>query len=152
MKTKLLFIIGLTVAFATHPALRGATPEQEKAFTEKYKTAFEKNDTATLESLLYTKEANPMALQFYRTMVTDGAGSKITKIELVDLTPEDAKKAAETMDGPGGAKMKIPLKPIKKLRLAVEHKDANGSSTSTSESFVAEAEGKLVIPVPVDVK
>jgi hypothetical protein len=126
------------------------TPEQEKAFTEKYKTAFEAKDTATLESFLYSDHANPMALGFYKMMVTNGAGDKISKIELVDLTPEDAKKAEETMDGPGGAKMKLPVKPTKKLKITTEHKDSNGSSTSTSESFVAEKDGRFVIPVPVD--
>ena len=55
------------------------------------------------------------------------------------------------MDGPGGIKMKLPLKPIKKLKVSVEHKDENGSSTSTRESYVAEKDGKLVIPVPVNV-
>ena len=109
-------------------------------------------DTATLFSFLYTEHANPMVLEFYRTMMINGAGDKITKIELVDLTPEDAKKAGRTMDGPGGSKMELPLKPIKKLKISSEHKDANGSSTSETERFVAENDGKLVIPVPVDVK
>jgi hypothetical protein len=132
--------------------LHAGTLEQEKAFTDKYKTAFEAGDTAALYTFLYTEKANPMALEFYRMMVSNGAGAKITKIELVDLTPEDAKKAAETMDGPDGAKMKLPLKPIKKLKIAVEHKDENGSSTSARESYVAEKDGRLVIPVPVDAK
>jgi hypothetical protein len=30
----------------------------------------------------------------------------------------------------------------------VEQKDANGSSSTSSSSFVAEKDGKLVIPVP----
>ncbi|MGI8437600.1 MAG: hypothetical protein ACR2NX_11960 [Chthoniobacterales bacterium] len=42
----------------------------------------------------------------------------------------------------------LPLKPIKKLQITTESKDGS----STSESFVAEADGKLVIPVPVAVK
>jgi hypothetical protein len=152
MKTKLLLALLLLTSALGATTLRAATPEEEKAFTDKYKTAFEANDTATLESFLYTEKADPMALDFYKMMVTNGAGDKISKIELVDLTPEDKKKAEEPMDGPGGVKMKLSLKPIKKLKFSVEHKDANGSSTSSSESFVAEKDGKLVIPVPVDVK
>ncbi len=152
MKTKLPLALLLLAASLCSTALLAGPPEQEKAFTDKYKTAYETKDTATLESFLYTEKANPMALGFYKMMVTNGAGDKISKIELVELTPEDTKKAEETMDGPGGMKMKLPLKPIKKLKISVEHKDANGSSTSTSESFVAEKDGKLVIPVPVDVK
>lgn len=125
---------------------------QEKAFIDKYKTAFEAKDTATLETFLYTKGSNPMALQFYKMMQADGAGGKISKIELVDLSPEDVKKAAEVQNGPGGEKMQLTLKPAKKLKMTVETKSGEGSSTSTSESFVAENDGKLVIPVPGPVK
>ncbi|MEO6970267.1 MAG: hypothetical protein ABI217_05175 [Chthoniobacterales bacterium] len=107
---------------------------------------------ATLESFLYTKDANPMALEFYKMMMSDGAGGKIAKIELVDLSPEDAKKTAETQDGPGGLETKLPLKPTKKLKITVETKDGNGSSSNTSESFIAEKDGKFVIPVPVTAK
>ena len=145
-------ILGLLTALMLAPTLKAGTPEQEKAFTDKYKSAYEAKDTATLNSFLYTENASPMALEFYKMMMTNGLGDKISKIELVDLTPEDVKKAAETMDGPGGSKMKLPLKPTKKLKITIEHKDSNGSSSSTSESFVAEKDGRLVIPVPVDVK
>lgn len=152
MKIKLLLTPLLLALCCSTSALRAGTPEQEKAFTAKYKTAYEAKDTATLESFLYTKDANPMALEFYKMMMSDGAGGKIAKIELVDLSPEDAKKAAETQDGPGGLKTKLPLKPTKKLKITVETKDGNGSSSSTSESFIAEKDGKFVIPVPVTAK
>jgi hypothetical protein len=39
-----------------------AATEQEKAFVEKYKTALETKDTATLQSCLYTTSADPMIL------------------------------------------------------------------------------------------
>ena len=93
-----------------------------------------------------------MALGFYKMMMTNGAGEKIAKIELVDLTPEETKKAAETQDGPGGMKTKLPLQPTKKLKITVETKDGDNTSSSTSESFVAEKDGKFVIPVPVTAK
>jgi len=152
MKTNLLIAPLLLILCVGTIALRAGTPEQEKAFTDKYKTAYEAKDTATLESFLYTKGANQMALGFYKMMMSNGAGGKISKIELVDLTPEEAKKAAGTEDGPGGMKTKLPLKPTKKLKITVETKDSNGSSSSTSESFVAEKDGKFVIPVPVEMK
>ncbi len=152
MKTKLLWVPLLFALSFSPSVLHAGTPAQEKEFTEKYKKAFEANDTATLYSFLYTKDANQMALGFYKMMMTNGAGEKISKIELVDLAPEDAKKAAETQDGPGGMKTKLPLQPTKKLKITVEQKDANGSSSSTSESFIAEKDGKFVIPVPVDAK
>jgi hypothetical protein len=81
-------------------------------------------------------------------MQSAGAGEKISSIELADLTPEDATKAATPMDSPTGSKVCPTLKPTKKLIIKVAKKDANGSSTSTSENFIAEKNGKFVIPVP----
>jgi hypothetical protein len=124
-----------------------ATPEQEKAFTDKYKAALEGKDTATLESFLYTKGADPQALEFYKMMQSGSAGGKISTIELVSLTPEDVKKATTPMDGPTG-KVCLTLKPTKKLVIKVDSKDGSGSSSSSSENFVAEKDGKFVIPVP----
>jgi hypothetical protein len=129
-------------------SVHAGTSAQEKAFTDKYKTAFEGKDTATLESFLYTQGSDPAILGFYKMMQSGEAGEKISNIELVDLTPEDAKKAATPMDSPTGGKVCLILKPTKKLIIKVEKKDANGSSTSTSENFIAEKDGKFVIPVP----
>jgi hypothetical protein len=143
----LLLVAGLSAS-----SLLASSPEQEKEFTDKYKTAFEANDSATLESFLYTKGADPTVLEFYKMMIGQGAGGKISKIELVELSADDAKKAEKIQDGPGAIKLKLPLKPTKKLKITVETKDSNGSSSSTSESFVAEKDGKLVIPVPVAAK
>ena len=125
-----------------------ATPEQEKAFTDKYKKAFEAKDMATLQSFLYTQGADPAIVGFYKMMQSGEAGEKISNIELVALTPEDAKKAATPMDSPTGGQVCLTLKPTKKLIIKVEKKDANGSSSSTSENFIAEKDGKFVIPVP----
>jgi hypothetical protein len=144
--TKLFTIAGalvLTLALDT----MAATPEQEKAFTDKYKTAFEGKDTATLESFLYTQGSDPAALEFYKMMQSGEAGEKISSIELVTLTSEDVKKATTPMDGPTG-KVCLTLKPTKKLVIKIEKKDANGSSTSNTENFIAEKDGKFVIPVP----
>jgi hypothetical protein len=152
MKTRLLLpvlLLALTAVFSS----RAGTPADEKAFVEKYKAAFEKGDKATLESFLYTKDAHPMALEFYKMMQSEGAGTaKISKIELVDLTPEDVKKASEVQTGPDGSKTQLPLKPTKKLKISIETKSADGSSSSSSESFVAEKDGKYVIPVPAKAK
>jgi hypothetical protein len=150
MKTMLLAALFVTPFLGN---LVAGTPAQDKEFVDKYKAAYEKGDKAALEAFLYTKDANPMALEFYKMMVTEGAGTaKITKIELVDLTPEDVKKAAEVQTGPDGSKAKLPLTPTKKLRIGIETKDANGSSTSSTENFVAEKDGKYVIPVPAAAK
>jgi hypothetical protein len=149
MKIKLLALVLAPLCALT---LHAGTPAQDKEFVDKYKAAFEKGDKATLESFLYTKDANPMALEFYKMMMTAEAGGKITKIELVDLTPEEVTKASGVQAGPDGSKAQLPLKPTKKLKITIESKDANGSSSSSNESFVAEKDGKYVIPVPATVK
>jgi hypothetical protein len=151
MKTKLILATIFMVPFSI--GVFAGTPAQDKEFVDKYKAAYEKGDKAALESFLYTKDANPMALEFYKMMQAEGAGtSKISKIELVALTPEDVKKASEVQTGPDGSKAKLPLTPTKKLKISVESKDSNGSSNSSTENFVAEKDGKYVIPVPAVVK
>jgi hypothetical protein len=127
---------------------RAAATEQEKAFVEKYKSALEANDTTGLQSYLYTTGADPMIVGFYKMMQSSGAGDKVSKIELVDLTPDDVKKATAPQDSPSGGKVCLNLKPTKKLVIVVEKKDENGSSTNTTENFIAERDGKFVIPVP----
>ena len=145
MKIRSLFC---ALVITVSVSLRAGTPAQEKAFTDKYKTAFEGKDTATLESFLYAQGADPEILGFYKMMQSAEAGAKISKIELVDLTPDEAKKAATAMDSPTGGKVCLTLKPVKQLVIAIEKKDANGSSTSKTTNFVAEKDGKFVIPVP----
>jgi len=145
MKIRILFC---ALIITVSVSLRAGTPAQEKAFMDKYKTAFEGKDTATLESFLYAQGADPEILGFYKMMQSAEAGDKISKIELVDLTPDEAKKAATPMDSPTGGKVCLTLKPVKQLVIAIEKKDANGSSTSKTTNFVAEKDGKFVIPVP----
>jgi hypothetical protein len=143
-----IYILLCTLITTFSLSLLAGTPAQEKAFTDKYKTAFEAKDTATLESFLYTQGADPEALEFYKMMQSAEAGEKISKIELVDLTPDEVKKAETPMDSPTGGKACLTLKPVKKLVIAIEKKDASGSSSSKSTSFIAEKDGKFVIPVP----
>ena len=153
MKLRFLLLVSPLILawFGASPSFAGS-PEQAKDFTDKYKTAFEAKDSATLESFLYTKDADPMVLEFYKMMIVQGAGGKISKIELVELSPEDVTKAGAAQEGPGGTKVRLPIKATKKLKITVDTNDTNGNSHSTSESFVAENDGKLVIPVPVAVK
>src|SRR5947208_7574497 len=143
MKIRILVCALMTAASLS---LRAGTSAQEKAFIDKYKTAFEDKDAATLELFLYTQGADPAILGFYKMMQSAEAGEKISKIDLVGLTPEDAKKAAAPQDWPTGGKVCLTLKAVKKFIIKIEKKDANGSSTSTSENFIAEEDGKFVIP------
>jgi len=144
--TKIFTIAGTLLTLAL--GIATGTPEQEKAFTDKYKAAMEGKDSATLESFLYTQGSDPTIVEFYKMMQSGEAGEKIANIELVNLTSEDVKKASTPMDSPGAGKVCLPLKPTKKLVIKVEKKDGNGSSSNTSENFVAEKDGKFVIPVP----
>ena len=147
--TTFIKISSLVLAFLVSISLplAAGTSEQEKAFVDKYKTAMEGKDTATLQSFLYTQGSDPAAVEFYKMMQSGEAGEKISTIELVALTPEDMKKATTPMDGPTG-KVCLTLKPTKKLVIKIEKKDANGSSTSNTENLIAEKDGKFVIPVP----
>lgn len=124
-----------------------ATPEQEKQFVATYKKAYEAKDSKTLVGLLYTKGADPQALGFYKMMMGAETGGKLTSIALVQLTADD-KKNSESMKSPDGKTMKLNLPATRKLVLKSEMKDKNGSSTSSSEVFVGEAEGKLWVLVP----
>jgi hypothetical protein len=147
--TTFIKISSLVLAFLVSISLplAAGTPEQEKTFVDKYTTAMEGKDTATLQSFLYTQGSDPAAVEFYKMMQSGEAGEKISTIELVALTPEDMKKATTPMDGPTG-KVCLTLKPTKKLVIKIEKKDANGSSTSNTENLIAEKDGKFVIPVP----
>ncbi|MBS0581643.1 MAG: hypothetical protein JSS42_00915 [Proteobacteria bacterium] len=125
----------------------GATPAQEKAFVDAYRKAFEAKDEKTLHGFLYTKGADAQALEFYKMMMTSDMGGKITSIQLADLDANDRKRA-QGGPGPDGRPMKFTLPPTKKLVIKSESKSANGSTSSSSEVFVAESDGKLVIPAP----
>ena len=141
---KFIWTLILTISSLT---LFAATPADEKAFVDKYKAAFEAKDAKTLESFLLELGSDPGALQFYKMMMIAEAGSKISKIELINLTPDEITKAEQSLTGPFGT-MCLPLKPTKKLQITVEQNDANGSSSGTSIRYVTETDGKLVILVP----
>jgi hypothetical protein len=87
----LALILSLVV---TLPSASFAATEKEKSFTEAYKKAFEAKDEKAMLAFLYTKGADPEALEFYTMMMTSDMGGKITSIELRDLTPEEIKKAS----------------------------------------------------------
>jgi len=144
-----LFACTAVVLFAV-PAF-AVTPAQEKAFVDAYRKAFTSKDAKALQSMLYTKGADPMALDFYKMMIAGDMEATIVSIVLADLTADDNRKL-ETGKTPDGRPMKMTLKPVKKLVLKTSTKSASGSSSGTSESFVAEHEGKLVIPVPASGK
>jgi hypothetical protein len=139
-------ILSLAVAVACLSVYAGDSPK-EKAFVDSYKKAFEAKDTAALQSFLYTQGSDPGILEIYKTMQSSDAGEKISKIELIDFTAEEMQKVAMPKDSPSGGKVCFPLQPSKRLMITIDKKDAKGTS-STSGNFIAEKDGKFVIPVP----
>ena len=148
LATMIKIFITLFALLVTIGAPLTAGAADEKAFTDKYKQAVEGKNMATLESFLYTQGSDPAIVEFYKMMQSAEAGEKISSIQLVNLTAEDTKKAATPMESPTGGKVCLNLKPTKKLIIKKEKKDDSGSSSSSSENFVAEKDGKFVIPVP----
>ena len=140
-------IFSLAVAVACLSVHAGDSPK-EKAFVDSYKKAFEAKDTAALQSFLYTQGSDPGILEIYKTMQSSDAGEKISKIELIDFTAEEMQKVAMPKDSPTGGKVCFPLNPSKRLMITIDKKDAKGVSSSTSGNFIAEKDGKFVIPVP----
>src|SRR5437016_13088486 len=98
--------------------------------SEKYKAALEGKDSATLPSVLYTTGADSMIVGFYKMMQSSGAGDKVSKIELVDLTPDDAKQASAPQEAPSGGKVCLNLKPTNKPVIVMAKNEEKGSSTS----------------------
>ncbi len=151
MKLKNSLVVLAGVALLSISA-RATTPEQEKTFVDSYKKALEAHDAKTLAGFLYTEGAQPEQVEFFKMMMAIDSGAKITSIELVKPSAEEAAKFNKPMTMPDGKTYKLSLTPVKQLVIKTESKDANGSSSGTSSSPVAEADGKLVIPVPVPAK
>ncbi len=147
-----LILASITFIFVTAVEIRAATPEQEKAFIESYKKAFEAKDEKALAAFLHTKGADVSTIGFFSMMQLAEAGQPVSSIELVTPTAEEAAKFNKAMEMPDGKKYKLPVKPTKKLVIVIEEKSGGGSSTSTSSNPVAEIDGKLLIPVPVPAK
>mgnify|MGYP000448173460 CR=1 FL=1 len=144
-----LVSLGLAI---TGGAAEAATAEQEQTFLDTYKTAFEAEDAETLRGLLHTDGAEPMAVEFYAEMMVADFGGKITNIGLRAMTPDEEAEAASELDGPTGGKFVLLPKPYKKFFVEIEITDANGSSKGTSEAYVAEVDGRIVIATPAPVK
>ena len=149
--TALLGSVFSVAVLLVTPAL-AATPAQEKAFVDGFKKAVERKDAKALKALLYVKDADPTALEFYNMMIVADFGSTIKSIALVELTAEENKQMETGGKNIQGKPMKMPLKPIKSLEITTATKTADLTASGSSQWYVAEYEGKLVIPVPALVK
>jgi hypothetical protein len=147
--TACLFLVFVIMLAA--PA-HAATPAQEKAFVDGFKKAVERKDAKALKALLYARDADPTVLEFFNMMIVADFGSTIKSIKLVDLTAEENKQMEMGGKNIQGKPMKMPLKPIKSLLITTSSKSADLTTSGTSQWYVAEHEGKLVIPVPALVK
>jgi len=143
------FVLAVVVSLSTVCGALAASPEEEAAFVDTYRKAFEAQDAATLEGLLFADGAIPMALDFYKMAMTADFGKPITTIALVDLTDAEKAEVASVMPTPDGGNARLAPPPYKKLVITIETKDENGTSTSTSSAYVAEQDGRLGISVPV---
>ena len=144
--------LALTFLVALSFNAQAATPQQEKAFVDSYKKAFESNDTKALAAFLYTEGAAKETIEFFTMMQTMQAGKKIANIELVTPSAAEMEKFNKPMEMPDGKKYVMPFPPTKQLVIVVEEKSGEGSGKSTSKNPVGEKNGKLVIPVPVPAK
>jgi hypothetical protein len=148
MKLIFSFTVAVSVALGV-PAAIAASPEQEQAFLDTYKTAFEAQDASTLHGLLFEQGAIPEAVELYDMMMSAEFGEKISSIQLVDFDAEDLARIEETMPMPDGTMARLAPKPFKKLVITIQMSDANGSGTSTSSTYVAEQDGRIGIAMPV---
>jgi hypothetical protein len=137
-----------TLIAATGPADAAGT-DQERAFIDTYRTAFEAEDAAGLRALMFSDGAIPEAVEFYEMMMTAEFGASITSIDLVDLDTEDLTRIDATMPSPDGTMARLAPRPYKKIVIVIDTTDASGSGTSTSTAYVAEHDGRLGIAMPV---
>ena len=147
LKILLALLCALGLAFLTAAPAIAVTPAAEKAFVDAYKKAIETSDKKTLQGFLYTVGAHPMALDFYKELVTMEAGRKVTQITLTELDAEDKQKIA-SQKGPDGKPGKTNIPIVKKLSFKTESQSANDKSSGSSSVFVGEVDGKLMIAVP----
>ena len=147
-----LLAAGVLASMMSAVPVLAATPAQEKAFVDGFKKAVDRKDVKALKALLYAKDADPTALEFYNMMIVADFGSTIKSIALVDLTAEENKQMETGGKNIHGKPMKMPLKPIKSLVITTATKAAELTTSGSSQWYVAEYEGKLVIPVPATVK
>ncbi len=148
MKRLLASLAIVAASFMVSAPAGAASAEQEQAFVDSYKAAFEAQDADALKALLFAEGASPMALEFYQMMMTAEFGATVTSIELQDLTPEDVAKAGEVQPAPDGTNVKLAPQPYKKLVIKLATKTADMESTSESSAFIAEKDGRLGIAVP----
>lgn len=130
-------------------AALAASAEEEQAFLDTYRTAFDNQDAATLAGLLFSDGAIPEAVGFYEMLMTADFGQTITSIALDDLDAEDLERIDETMPTPDGQMAKLAPRPYKKLVIVIDSSDDSGAGTSTSRTYVAEHDGRLGISMPV---
>lgn len=141
MKTHLF----LTTLFLAVCTAFSATPEQEKAFLESYKKAFEEGDVKTLDASLLTDGVTAEIKEMLTGIQRIDMGKPVESIELVAVTDADRVRYGDVMEMPDGKKYKMPIPPTKLLVI----KSTGGA---TSKAPVAEKDGKLVVLLPVEAK
>jgi hypothetical protein len=136
MKIHILFC---ALVITASLSLRAGTPVQEKAFTDKYKTAFEGKDNNHARIIPLhpgRRPGDPRLLQ------NDAIGRGRGK----DFQDRASRSYAY---GVAHRWQSLPLTQASQTAGDCDReKDANGSSTSKTTNSIAEKDGKFVIPVP----
>lgn len=148
---RLFFSFTTILALAFTPAY-SATPEQEKAFMDTYKKAFESGDKPALAGLLYTEGTPRDIVALFTRMQDSAAGAKIAAMELTEFTPAELEKLQKPMPGRNGRSFVISLPPYKQLVVTIEPDVARPAGKNTLKTPVAEKDGRLVIPLLVPAK
>jgi hypothetical protein len=143
-------LVGIAMLAQSFGAL-AVTPAEEKQFVENYKKAYEAKDAKAMTAMLYSKGADPQALEFFTMMMTTELDGKIASIELRDLNADDKARLANSRS-PDGRPFKFVAPPIKTLVVKFANTDTSESSYSETDLFVAEVDGQLRIPVPASPK
>lgn len=120
-----------------------ASPAQQKQFADSYRKALEAKDENALYKFMYTRDADPDAVDIYKMMMRMGLGKKIQSVEVHELNAEDRKDVAGLTDMENKP-IKYNVEPVAKLEIV----RGDESSRHTDRVFLAEKDGKLVIPVP----
>ena len=137
-------ILALNVSTA-----HSATPEQEKAFVDAYKSAFESGDKTALAGFLYKEGSPEDVVRLFTNMQNSAAGGKIASIELVELTPAEVEKFNKPMQFKDGRSLVVSVAPYKQLVVVVEPAAGTEAQKKTLKTPIAEKDGNLVIPLLV---
>ena len=121
-----------------------ASPQDEQAFVDAYKQAFEAGDAEALHALSFADGAVPLAVKSFEAGLFSHMKRPV-EIGLEELTDDDRALADLVQKMPDGSKATLMPRPYRKLVLKIEEKSSTATSVSSAEFFVGEQDGRLGI-------